>query len=575
MTVPLAETPTVGLGQFIKEARFTVPSHQRDYSWKQEYIDQFVADITRSMNEKESIYFCGLMVFVQSEATSTTFRVLDGQQRLATTIMLLGAIRNWLGRYSEFAQLKQQIDEHFLGEVALGETEISPKLVLNSANNDLFRKIVISSVPIADVRSKLKGLRKSDRNRALLEAVLFLHNKTDDIAKKCVDPGAARTYFVDLIKFITQTVRIVRLIVTGDDAAYTIFEVLNDRGMELAPLDLVKNYLFSKVERSAPHQLREMEDRWTEMMTIISDKKADSFFRAFWTSRHGVPEGARLFAPFKRSYDTTEKAYQASISLREAAEHFRAVSDHNDPVWASHTEKSREFVRGISIVGSTQFYPLIMAALALPNTFDSDEMERLLKLIEVLAVRHSLIRRGRPGRIESLGGITARQVSEGAINSTRQVFDRMKELYTDDDQFKSDFISIDSMEAKKVNFLLRRLERQAQLQKNNIHWREVVADAVTVEHILPKSPSDDWRDTLEKFPDFKNRCVGKLGNLCLLSDANKALANRGFAEKKAVYATSKQELTSSISSYNEWTPDEVENRQLRLANLAVAAWRFD
>ncbi|MDE2361188.1 MAG: DUF262 domain-containing protein [Hyphomicrobiales bacterium] len=76
MTIPLSDTPTVGLGQFIKEVRFTVPSHQRDYSWTEEYVKQFLDDIENAVKDKEGLYFCGLMVFTKSDAPS--FHVLDG-----------------------------------------------------------------------------------------------------------------------------------------------------------------------------------------------------------------------------------------------------------------------------------------------------------------------------------------------------------------------------------------------------------------------------------------------------------------------------------------------------------------
>jgi uncharacterized protein with ParB-like and HNH nuclease domain len=82
MTIPLSETPTVGLGQFIKEVRFAVPSHQRDYSWKEEYVKQFLDDIEAAMASAERLYFCGLMVFTKTD--SPVFHVLDGQQRLGS-----------------------------------------------------------------------------------------------------------------------------------------------------------------------------------------------------------------------------------------------------------------------------------------------------------------------------------------------------------------------------------------------------------------------------------------------------------------------------------------------------------
>lgn len=572
MTVPLAETPTVGLGQFIKEAKFSVPSHQRDYSWKQEYIEQFINDITRSLKEQESIYFCGLMVFVDDDSS---FKVLDGQQRLATTIILFSAIRNWLGKYSEFSQFRDQIDTSYLGETEFGETAMRPKLILNRANNDVFRNLVINTVPISDVKKRLKQCKKEDRNRALLEALVYVHNRVEALASQFQDFHAAKDYFVSLVRFIVSTVRVVRLIVKGEDAAYTIFEILNDRGMDLAPLDLVKNYLFSKVEKTAAYHLEDMEERWTEMMTVLSSKKADSFLRAFWSSRHGVPDGARLFAPFKRMYSTPEAVYQVSVSMREVAEHYVALTDADDPIWSAHTGRNKESIQGISIVGSTQFYPLILAALSTPDAFNQREMERLLRLVEVLAVRHSLIGKQRPGRIESLSAITAKQITEGTVTSATQVFEKLRELYTTDDQFRTSFLSADAFESKKTNYLFRRMERQARLAKSDVHWREVAPDAVTVEHILPKSPGEGWSECLIEFPDFVKDFVGKLGNLCLLADANRLLGNKSFEEKKALYATSNLELTSSIVGYNAWTPEAVSNRQARLASLAVAEWRFD
>ena len=118
MSIPLSETPTVGLGQFIKEVRFDVPSHQRDYSWKEEYVAQFLDDIENALKNKEKLYFCGLMVFTKTESPS--YHVLDGQQRLATALIVFSAIRNWLSGFSAFQKAQTQIEERYLGDSALG-----------------------------------------------------------------------------------------------------------------------------------------------------------------------------------------------------------------------------------------------------------------------------------------------------------------------------------------------------------------------------------------------------------------------------------------------------------------------
>src|ERR1043165_1021488 len=154
MSLPLSETPTVGLGQFIKEVRFKVPSHQRNYSWTEEYVKQFIDDITDALGQEDNLYFCGLMVFTKADGSS--LQVLDGQQRLATTLMVISAIRNWLGAYSAYKKAQTQIEDRYLGDSALGESEIEPKLTLNTTNNDLFRRYVIESVPIEEIEAAVE-----------------------------------------------------------------------------------------------------------------------------------------------------------------------------------------------------------------------------------------------------------------------------------------------------------------------------------------------------------------------------------------------------------------------------------
>ncbi|WP_457832960.1 hypothetical protein, partial [Staphylococcus aureus] len=75
-------------------------------------------------------------------------------------------------------------------------------------------------------------------------------------------------------------------------------------------------------------------------MTLISGVKADSFLRAFWASRHGTLEGRKLFGAFKREYSDSNKAYNVSVQMRQSADHYVALANSNDPVWAKHTAKA-------------------------------------------------------------------------------------------------------------------------------------------------------------------------------------------------------------------------------------------
>jgi Protein of unknown function DUF262 len=83
----LIEAPTVGIGRLLKEGgRFLIPHHQRDYSWTEDELDQLFKDVYDAKDSGQGEYFVGLMVF--KPESERVYTILDGQQRLATTVML-------------------------------------------------------------------------------------------------------------------------------------------------------------------------------------------------------------------------------------------------------------------------------------------------------------------------------------------------------------------------------------------------------------------------------------------------------------------------------------------------------
>lgn len=569
MTLPIPETPTVGLGRFIKESRFIVPSHQRDYSWTDVNVNTFLKDVEEARKNPNDIYFCGLMVFTRT--SSPALKVLDGQQRLATTLMIFSAIRNWFGQYSAYRKWELQIEDQLLGSNEVGSDTIEPKLTLTPANNVYFRKYVIDSVPVADIAEAIKGRQIEDRNKTLLRAALLVNRHIEKRAQEFPDTDSAKDYFFGLIRFLTDAVQVVRFVVNTDNAAYTIFETLNDRGLELAPLDLVKNYLFSRAERHRIGALKEFEERWAEMMALLGSVRVDSFLRAFWASRYGNMEGTKLFAAFKKMYETPAQAYAVSVDLRATAEIYAALSVPSDPIWSELSEKVRQSVDALSIIGSSQLHPIILAAY---SRFPKREMERLLFLLEVIAVRFQLVGRGRPGRMESLGARAARDIWNGKVSTASEVFSLIRELYTPDDEFKQKFSEKTENDGKKARYILSRIERQSLAREGKVYPDELIPGNVTLEHILPKSPLPHWEKEVTEDENLLQDMLHRLGNMCLLPEVNRALGNKKWSDKCSVYSRSRLRTTHTLPQYGKWDRKEISKRQGHMAELAAAAWRF-
>jgi hypothetical protein len=146
-----------------------------------------------------------------------------------------------------------------------------------------------------------------------------------------------------------------------------------------------------------------------------------------------------------------------------------------------------------------------------------------------------------------------------------------------DKEFRTNFELAEERGAAKARFLLTRLESQARKAagKADLGPELEPRASLTVEHILPKSPGENWESVLARYPTFAEEYAHRVGNLSLLTQVNRRLGNAAFADKRETYAKSGLLITSDVAKVTKWTPREVEERQARLAKLAITAWRFD
>lgn len=568
MSGGITETPAVGIGKMLMDDQFVVPNHQRDYSWGVDEVEQLFDDIEGAAKKNTPIYFLGLMVFLRDRKR---LRVLDGQQRLATIVIILAAIRGWLHQYSDHQGDAAKIQEWFIGRSELGQKDLEPRLTLNAANNFKFSEYVVKAVAPENIETAKNSLKRQDPNRRMLEAIIYAHQRIRTIAaaQPTTSEGARR--LLDLVLYIRDRVSAVRLLVDSEEAAFTIFETLNDRGLDLSPLDLIKNHLFRSADTMSSDQVRDLEQRWAQMMATLSNVSADTFLRVFWISRHGRIRSTNLFDAFKRQYATPEAAVELSIAMQEASEHYAALESADDPVWAPYPEAVRTSLRVLRLIGGQIMHPIIMSALV---NFPAVEMDRLLRLLEILIVRYQLIGGGNTGRIESLSSVVARDIYSGSINTATAALQIFKEVYPSDDEFKNAFSLKQERNNARAQYYLRKLESEAIRADKGVMAQETQPGTLTVEHILPRNPGDEWSDVLAADEKLSDGYAFRLGNLCLLTQVNRELGRKSFDDKREVYEASTLITTKEVASYSSWTSSSIEARQYKLAKLAVSAWRF-
>jgi Protein of unknown function DUF262/Protein of unknown function (DUF1524) len=568
MSVGMTDSPQYSIGKLISDNVFHVPPYQRDYKWATEKVEQLFDDIEGAIGRGDDRYFLGLMVFMKA-AEGKELIVLDGQQRLATVFLFLAACRNWMYQHDDLRGDAEKINADFMGSRRFGEEIVTPRMALNSANNLRFDKFVVKSRPVADLISELDRMKSYDRSRRLLEAAIYCHERIAALAET-MSHQACAAHLSKILNYLKEAAPVVSMTVADERAAFTIFETLNDRGMDLSPLDLVKNHLFRCLGNNDTLQ-RDLEGRWGQMMGNLETAAPDQFLKAFWTSRHGRVQAHDLFGKFVDFYGDREGAVNVSMDMLTASERYAAMSNAEDPVWASYNDVVRDHVRSLHTLAAQQTIPVVLAAL---ERFDAAEMERLLWMLEVLIVRYQFVGGGRTGSLEIECAKVAHGIYERRINDTTAAFRELKTVYPTDEQFNGRFREMRKATAAKTIYLLKRLDLEAQRQATGQPLAGGQFDVdLSIEHVYPQNPGDEWPKEMAEDDD---ELATWLGNLCLLRrGANRALGRQGFARKKQMYSESGIHLTRTIASENDnWDRKAILKRQNYLAELAEQAWRF-
>ena len=564
---------TRGIGQLLNERRyFEVPPHQRDFAWPLGAVEQYVEDIVGAMTDSDSDYFLGLIVLVDTDdAASKRYEILDGQQRLATTTMIYAAIRQWL-RDNGLDNEAAKIQNDFIGISEIGEDEDEPRIVLNINNRDLFQGIVVN--PCADkvLETKLLGEGRHSSTRKLIEAALFCRKSINDLAEKQgTEKKIQASVLFQLAKYLRDKVQVNCLDVSAPENAYTIFESLNDRGIDLSVLDLLKNHLL----RGAGSNEAVILNNWTKMVTTIGDRKGDDFLKAFWTSRFGRIQRGRLFKELKKKYDTKSDILELSKELARVAEIFGNLEVSDSDLWRQYSPATQEQVKTLSLLGAKQTHPILLAAI---EKFKPDEVEKLLKYLVVLILRYQLVGRGRTGKLEIQSALISEGISSDKYRSAKSVWERLSSILPSADEFEDDFSRYVETKPALARWILRELEIQKWMDENpgkSVQTTPITdADLVNLEHILPKNPNQEWRQVLSDDSDIVSDCLNRLGNLCLLDKpGNKAEAAGGFAKKNPRYAKSEFILTKQIArDFKEWNRSAIDGRQKQLSQLALKRW---
>jgi len=147
------------IGNILSGTRLSVPTNQRSYKWEKTHVVELFDDLESAMGQDEE-YFLGSVVITRTGVSGSP-EVVDGQQRLATSVILIAAIRDYLLKIND-EEFASDIERRYIMSRAYPSREVLPQLRLNLHDHDYFLKRILYR-PGTDERASAKATRGSHR----------------------------------------------------------------------------------------------------------------------------------------------------------------------------------------------------------------------------------------------------------------------------------------------------------------------------------------------------------------------------------------------------------------------------
>ena len=577
---------------------YRVPDYQREYIWGEtdpkgeggEEVDQFLNDIhiefQNATKDDAPEYFIGTIVVCRGP--DGVYDLIDGQQRTTTAFITLCAIRD------VFQEAGGVVPEELKGQIAASSMDWQ-------GNTQHRLRLDLQYEDAGDVLDLYAAGRASEAKRDGTRSIRNIGNAYDTVRE------FLRTTFGDdadevrrFYGYLTNKVKIIRIETPTVAMALKIFETINDRGVGLDAMDLLKNLLFMHARGD---QFTKLKSIWKQLTDAIyrAGEKPLRFLRYYLLATYDLDGKLRedaIYDWFQKNPHLTghEKEPLAFANrLLEAAQAYGEFARGRNP--AGEPEPGIENTRLLGGRSIKQHFILLMAGRGLPPvqfTRLADEIEKTMFVWLIT---------GTPGKEYERRIIDAahklRDVPAGEFDAfvEAHLVKERRELAKD---FERALLSLGTRDVRafRLRYLLAKLTQHVDLEaygpsESRSRLNDYAAGGNDIEHILAD------RADLEAVEEFGSRAddqdlIQSLGNLLLIEKSiNRSISNGRYSSKVEAYRQSKFLLTKCqadtgsaeigagdritmtvkrLKSWPTWQAEAVAERQAFLTKLAQEVW---
>lgn len=626
------------ISKIFTEKLFRIPDYQRGYAWTEKQLKDFWTDILQLEEGKN--HYVGVLTlekvpkdtfekwtddkWIIESKSFEPYYVVDGQQRLTTTIILIQAITETLK--------KGQILNYTSSE------EIKKRYIYDSKDKGISRSYIF-------------GYEKDNPSYEFLKKGVFneisTSGYTNEVTIYTHNLEKAKNFFIEklkglslgekeiIFKKVTQNLLFNIYAITSDIDVFIAFETMNNRGKPLSNLELLKNrliFLSTKfiADEHEKNRLRKViNDGWKGIYHYLGKNKDNPLRDDFFLNYHcSIYFGHEIFPA---DYIESEKPRRYPYHFRENLEDFLLDNKFTlKNILAKEDDPNRLTIKSINnYVESLQNSVELWFNLFNPTLVKgfSDDEKILLERLSRIGLRHfsSLLlalylkKPKKELRLKILDNLerfaflsmlssyrfyigvvdfslVAIKIHKGDLSLSdfsKQFEDRIKDVLDKpdfNDKLVDKFKSEGFYEWNGIRYFLFEYELslrdQSKTKKDKIDWIQFVReqeDFISVEHIYPQTAKDDcWKIPFQSYSLKERRILNdSLGNLLPLSKPkNSSLQNKCFIDKvdngeNYVGYRFGSYSENEISGLTEWTPENILERGINLLKFMENRWGLD
>ena len=519
-------------------------------------------DLKSVLKGEYSNHFLGILIYLDTPIDSFTreYSVIDGQQRLTTTFIILYAIKAILKDKGD-SEAINNLDGQYLTN-PYSNNKMKYKLKPLVADDEVYQKII---------EEKFDEIKETDSN--VYKNYLYVIAKL----KGMIDEG----YTANDILMALNKLYVVCVPISEEDNAQKIFESINATGVKLTASDLIRNYILMDLKSEVQEQY--YKDYWKKIEDYISSdsKKLELFFRMYLAARtHNLPTRSAIYRNFvswvKESNISTEELLKDVVQYADA--YYNIYRKDIRELDSSIRESIKEFRRILSDMPAPALMELYL--LYKKKCISEQTFSRLVQMISCYLIRRALCNLD-TSNITRMFPTFIRDVMDECNGNYDNIIDIAgKNLVTKnvgnamymptDTQMRE---TIANANMYNIRATLRTFFDKLELRNNPA---PVDLTSLSVEHIMPQSKSKEWMKELRIDEETYNYNLHRLGNLTLAAKSdNSAMGDKLWEYKnKILKSTSHLKINEEVLKVNKWTIQEIEKRTNDLIEKMIELYPY-